>query len=94
MTYPLVCEMPDIEAPESQPVYQAVCPPPPLLPPPLTNPCSWQIDGQTVRVVNNDGSGPFPTKPVYVYMSVWDAGYISNGQWAGTYTGHDQPYYT
>ena len=66
----------------------------PSSPPPLTNPCSWQIDGQTVRVVNNDGSGPFPTKPVYVYMSVWDAGYISNGQWAGTYTGHDQPYYT
>lgn len=43
----------------------------------------WLVDGRLVRVVKNDGSKPFPKKPVYAYFSIWDASWVNGGQWAG-----------
>ena len=54
----------------------------------------WQIDGKTVHIVENDGRGPYPKKPVYVYISVWDAAHIADGAWAGKYNGKDEPFFT
>ncbi|GJP48417.1 hypothetical protein CLOM_g7705 [Closterium sp. NIES-68] len=54
----------------------------------------WQIDGQVKRVVQRSklGGGPYPTKPVFMYSSVWDASPVLGGDWAGTFNGKDVPY--
>eukprot|EP00270_Netrium_digitus_P016202 TRINITY_DN5788_c0_g1_i1.p1 TRINITY_DN5788_c0_g1~~TRINITY_DN5788_c0_g1_i1.p1 ORF type:complete len:449 (-),score=62.81 TRINITY_DN5788_c0_g1_i1:158-1435(-) len=47
----------------------------------------WYVDYQAVRLYVNtqavDGT-PYPTKPVYLYASVWDASSVCGGCWAGT----------
>ncbi|CAI7743157.1 unnamed protein product [Closterium sp. NIES-53] len=54
----------------------------------------WQIDGQVKRVVqrNKLNGGPYPTKPAFLYSSVWDASSVLGGTWAGTFNGRDVPY--
>ena len=47
-----------------------------------------------MSVVENDGSKPYPHKDMYVYTSVWDASFINNGGWCGTYNGNDAPFHT
>ena len=56
--------------------------------------CRWRVDGNIVSVVENDGSKPYPQKDMYVYTSVWDASFINNGAWCGTYNGNGAPYHT
>jgi beta-glucanase (GH16 family) len=51
----------------------------------------WLIDGAQVRKYEREG-GAYPTKPMFLYASVWNAGYIDNGNWAGCYVGCDEPY--
>lgn len=52
----------------------------------------WLIDGHMVRVAErSDGEG-FPSKPMFLYASVWNAGDIDEGRWAGKYIGCDAPY--
>jgi hypothetical protein len=42
----------------------------------------WLIDGAEVRKLVNDGSAPYPSKKMFVKMSVWDGS--KTGGWAGT----------
>lgn len=52
----------------------------------------WLIDGTQVRKHERKEGGAYPTKPMFLYASVWNAGYIDNGNWAGCYVGCDEPY--
>lgn len=52
----------------------------------------WSIDGKLVREQNRTAS--YPTKPMYMYASVWDASFVDGGAWAGRYSGRDAPYLT
>lgn len=53
----------------------------------------WLVDGRLVREQNRTKDN-YPTKPVYMYASVWDASYVNGGAWAGSYNGRDAPYLT
>ena len=58
----------------------------------------WFVDGARVRIVSRKKSveGGFdpewPTRPMYLYASVWNAESIASGRWAGLYVGCDEPY--
>ena len=55
---------------------------------------SWTVDGNVLRIVTNDGSKPYPVKPMYMYSSVWDASYVNGGAWCGIFNGANSPYRT
>ncbi|KAJ7529335.1 hypothetical protein O6H91_15G045200 [Diphasiastrum complanatum] len=52
----------------------------------------WLIDGNVVRTTEKKDSEDFPSMPMFLYASVWNAGDIDNGKWAGSYVGSDAPY--
>ncbi|CAD6201643.1 unnamed protein product [Miscanthus lutarioriparius] len=52
----------------------------------------WRVDGELVRREERREGEPWPEKPMYLYASVWDASYIADGAWTGTYHGRDAPY--
>ncbi|GAQ82405.1 glycosyl hydrolases family 16 [Klebsormidium nitens] len=52
----------------------------------------WFVDDKLVRTATNDGSSPYPTKPSYLYASIWDASSVNGGAWAGTATYANAPY--
>ncbi|KAH9328577.1 hypothetical protein KI387_000685, partial [Taxus chinensis] len=52
----------------------------------------WLIDGKIVRSEKAKEGYGFPSKPMYLYASVWNASYIDEGRWAGPYFGHHAPY--
>lgn len=52
----------------------------------------WLIDGKLVRIEEAREGESFPSKPMFLYASVWDASYIDQGRWAGPYFGHHAPY--
>ena len=52
----------------------------------------WRVDGELVRREQRREGEPWPEKPMYLYASVWDASYIADGAWTGTYHGRDAPY--
>lgn len=52
----------------------------------------WLIDGNVIRVAEKKEGESFPNKPMFLYASVWNAGDIDEGRWAGKYDGSDAPY--
>lgn len=60
----------------------------------------WYVDGTCVRImspkkklVEEEKFDPeWPTRPMYLYASVWNAESIAGGRWAGPYVGCDEPY--
>ncbi|KAF5181861.1 Xyloglucan endotransglucosylase/hydrolase [Thalictrum thalictroides] len=52
----------------------------------------WVIDGKVVRRDERKEGEEFPKKPMFLYSSIWDASYIDEGRWTGTYVGCDAPY--
>lgn len=52
----------------------------------------WFVDGVQVRKHERKESEAYPTKPMFLYASVWNAGWVNNGEWAGAYAGCDEPY--
>eukprot|EP00249_Psilotum_nudum_P010340 c22482_g1_i1 orf=397-1089(-) len=52
----------------------------------------WSIDGKVIRVAEKTEGESFPSIPMFLYASVWNAGYIDEGRWAGSYIGCDAPY--
>jgi len=52
----------------------------------------WFIDGQLVRNLSNTNSSAYPTKPAYVYASIWDSG-SAGGEWNGYATYANSPYF-
>ncbi|KAF9600095.1 hypothetical protein IFM89_002568 [Coptis chinensis] len=52
----------------------------------------WVINGKVVRKEERKEGEEFPKKPMFLYSSVWDASYIDEGRWTGTYVGCDAPY--
>lgn len=57
-----------------------------------SNEILWFIDGVQVRKHERKENEAYPTKPMFLYASVWNAGYINDGEWAGCYVGCDEPY--
>eukprot|EP00850_Spirogloea_muscicola_P011720 SM000073S21496 [mRNA] locus=s73:566746:570294:- [translate_table: standard] len=53
---------------------------------------TWYIDDVQVRQVQRISGQPYPVKPSYLYSSIWNAGNINGGGWAGSYSGRDSPY--
>lgn len=52
----------------------------------------WEVDGAVVRSEVRADDDAWPTKPMFLYSSVWDASYIDEGRWTGEYVGCDAPY--
>lgn len=52
----------------------------------------WAVDGKVVRTEARKEGEAWPTKPMFLYSSVWDASYIDDGKWTGEYVGCDAPY--
>lgn len=44
------------------------------------------------REEKKEGDG-FPQRPMFLYASIWDASYIDEGRWTGSYVGCDAPYH-
>lgn len=57
------------------------------------NVIKWYIDGALLRTEIKRESQSFPSGAVYLYSSVWNAGSINQGSWAGRFTGRSFPYY-
>jgi len=53
---------------------------------------TWYIDGAEIRTLEKVEAQDFPTKPMFLYASVWNAGDIDSGKWAGRYVGCNEPY--
>lgn len=45
--------------------------------------CSWFVDDVVVREVYRSDR-PLPTKPCFLYSSLWDASHVHWGAWAGS----------
>lgn len=58
----------------------------------------WTIDGQTVRVLNNPGTGYYPQTPMQIRLGSWAGGDPSNApgtiEWAGGKTDYSQGPFT
>eukprot|EP00897_Mesotaenium_endlicherianum_P006115 jgi/Mesen1/5531/ME000279S04735 len=52
----------------------------------------WFVEGKLVRTVHKKAGQPFPTKPSYLYSSIWDATDVLKGRWSGVYSGQNTPY--
>lgn len=52
----------------------------------------WFIDQVQVRKHERKPNDAYPMKPMFLYASVWNAGWVNNGEWAGCYVGCDEPY--
>lgn len=53
----------------------------------------WLIDGIVRRSVSSKKTtSPYPTKPMFLYASVWDASGVANGSWTGEWSGQGAPY--
>ncbi|CAM6101888.1 unnamed protein product [Calypogeia fissa] len=52
----------------------------------------WLIDGKLVRTAEKKNGEAWPVKPMYLYASIWNAGDIDEGRWAGSYSGAHEPY--
>lgn len=52
----------------------------------------WLIDGKLVRTAEKKDGEAWPVKPMYLYASIWNAGDIDEGRWAGSYSGAHEPY--
>lgn len=52
----------------------------------------WFIDGVQVRKFERKQNEDYPEMPMFLYASVWNAGWVNNGEWAGSYVGCDEPY--
>ncbi|OAY77989.1 probable xyloglucan endotransglucosylase/hydrolase protein 32 [Ananas comosus] len=53
----------------------------------------WLVDGAVLRREERSAAHqPWPLKPMFLYASVWDASYIDDGRWTGSYVGSDAPY--
>ncbi|GJN30092.1 hypothetical protein PR202_gb18371 [Eleusine coracana subsp. coracana] len=52
----------------------------------------WRVDGEVIRREERREGEPWPTKPMYLYASVWDASHVDEGRWTGKYEGRDAPY--
>lgn len=58
----------------------------------LPSKIEWLIDGKLVRCAEKEDSEAYPVKPMYLYASIWKAGDIDGGRWAGSYSGAQEPY--
>jgi hypothetical protein len=58
----------------------------------LPSKIEWLIDGKLVRTAEKKDGEAWPGKPMYLYASIWNAGYIDEGKWAGCYSGAHEPY--
>ncbi|EFJ31810.1 hypothetical protein SELMODRAFT_86737 [Selaginella moellendorffii] len=57
----------------------------------------WLVDGKSIRgageeALEEEEDEGFPTGPCFLYASVWNAGEVNEGLWAGPYIGCDVPY--
>lgn len=52
----------------------------------------WYIDGVEIRKMERKEGEDYPTKPMFLYASVWNAAWINDGKWTGCYAGCDEPY--